>query len=63
MHPCRGGEEVQYLQQRGVKVRCVPGITAASGICAELGIPMTHRGVATSVRFLTGEPGERGMEA
>lgn len=30
------------------------GITAGAGICAELGIPMTHRGVATSVRFLTG---------
>ena len=30
------------------------GVTAGAGICAELGIPMTHRGVATSVRFLTG---------
>ena len=29
-------------------------MTAGAGICAELGIPMTHRGVATSVRFLTG---------
>lgn len=38
----------------GIPTYCVPGITAASGICAELGIPLTHRGVATSVRYLTG---------
>lgn len=56
----RGGEEVQYLQSKGIKVYCVPGITAASGICAELGIPMTHRGVATSMRFLTGHSREGG---
>lgn len=61
--PCchRGGEEVQYLQQQGIAVQCVPGITAAAGICAELGIPMTHRGVATSVRFLTGHAREGGQ--
>lgn len=50
----RGGEEMEYLEDKGVKVYCVPGITAAAGIGAELGIPMTHRGLATSVRFLTG---------
>lgn len=58
----RGGEEVQYLQARGIKVHCVPGITAAAGICAELGLPMTHRGVATSARFLTGHSREGGEE-
>jgi uroporphyrin-III C-methyltransferase len=45
---------VAYLQARGIQVLAVPGITAAAGICAELGVPMTHRGVATAVRFLTG---------
>lgn len=52
---------MQYLQQQGITVQCVPGITAAAGICAELGIPMTHRGVATSVRFLTGHAREGGQ--
>lgn len=39
------------------------GITAASGISAELGIPLTHRGVATSVRFLTGHAQDGGEDA
>lgn len=56
----RGGEEMMYLQERGIPVRCVPGITAASGISAELGIPLTHRGLATSVRLLTGHSREGG---
>jgi uroporphyrin-III C-methyltransferase len=59
----RGGEEVQYLKSRGIKVHCIPGITAAAGICAELGIPMTHRGVATSARFLTGHSREGGEDS
>jgi siroheme synthase len=52
---------VQYLAAQGITVQCVPGVTAAAGICAELGIPMTHRGLATSVRFLTGHTREGGQ--
>ncbi len=50
----RGGEEQQYLAAKGIACHVIPGITAASGICAELGIPLTHRGVATGVRYITG---------
>ena len=39
---------------RGHEVHIVPGITAAAGVGSELGIPLTHRGTATSVRLLTG---------
>ncbi|KAF5750673.1 uroporphyrinogen-III C-methyltransferase [Tripterygium wilfordii] len=58
----RGGEEMDFLQQQGIQVKIVPGITAASGIAAELGIPLTHRGVATSVRFLTGHSRKGGKD-
>jgi uroporphyrin-III C-methyltransferase len=50
----RGGEEMEYLRSRGVRVRIVPGITAAAGISAGLGVPLTHRDHANSVRFITG---------
>lgn len=50
----RGGEETDFLEQCGVRVVAVPGITAASGISASLGIPLTMRGLATSVQYLTG---------
>ncbi|KAJ9174435.1 hypothetical protein P3X46_013078 [Hevea brasiliensis] len=58
----RGGEEMDFLQQQRIQVKVIPGITAASGIAAELGIPLTHRGVANSVRFLTGHSRKGGTD-
>ncbi|XVF71197.1 hypothetical protein PTKIN_Ptkin12aG0016800 [Pterospermum kingtungense] len=58
----RGGEEMEFLQQQGIQVKVIPGITAASGIAAELGIPLTHRGVSNSVTFLTGHSRKGGTD-
>jgi uroporphyrin-III C-methyltransferase / precorrin-2 dehydrogenase / sirohydrochlorin ferrochelatase len=50
----RGGEEMEYLKSRGIDVEVVPGITAALGAAAAAGIPLTHRGRASAVTFVTG---------
>jgi len=50
----RGSEEGIFLQQQGVPVEMVPGITAAMAGPAYAGIPVTHRNVATTVTFITG---------
>jgi uroporphyrin-III C-methyltransferase/precorrin-2 dehydrogenase/sirohydrochlorin ferrochelatase len=50
----RGGEEVLALQRAGVPVRVIPGVSAALAAPAAAGIPVTHRGVAASVAFVTG---------
>lgn len=50
----RGSEEAEHLARHGVAFEIVPGVTAASGISAALGIPLTHRGLSTGVRFVTG---------
>jgi uroporphyrin-III C-methyltransferase/precorrin-2 dehydrogenase/sirohydrochlorin ferrochelatase len=51
----RGGEEVDYLRQRGISVELVPGITAALGCAAAVGIPLTHRDHAQAVTLATGQ--------
>jgi uroporphyrin-III C-methyltransferase len=50
----RGGEELQALLSSGVEVEVVPGVTAGIAVPAMLGIPVTHRGLARGVTFVTG---------
>lgn len=50
----RGGEECLALAGAGVPFRVVPGVSSGVGGLAYAGIPVTHRGLATSVTFVTG---------
>ena len=50
----RGSEEAEYLIKHNIAFEYIPGITAASACSAYAGIPLTHRGVASSVRLITG---------
>jgi len=50
----RGTEEGLALHAAGIAVEYIPGITAAQGVAATTGVPLTHRGLASSVRYVTG---------
>jgi uroporphyrin-III C-methyltransferase/precorrin-2 dehydrogenase/sirohydrochlorin ferrochelatase len=50
----RAGEEIAFLERHGIAVDMVPGITAASAMASRLGVSLTHRDHAQSVRFVTG---------
>ncbi len=54
----RGGEEAEALAQAGIGYEVVPGVSSAFAAPAAAGIPVTHRGLATSVTVVTGHVGD-----
>lgn len=50
----RAGEEMEQLETADIPVAVVPGISAAVAMASELGLSLTHRDFAHSVRFVTG---------
>ncbi len=50
----RGGEEAEALISAGIPWEVVPGISSGAAAAAYAGIPITHRGISSSVTFITG---------
>lgn len=50
----RGGEEAQACAARGIPFEVVPGVTAGIAASAYAGVPVTQRGLAAAVAFVTG---------
>ena len=50
----RAGEEIEMLESNGIAVSVVPGISAGLALASRLGVSLTHRDHAQSVRFVTG---------
>ena len=48
----RGGEEALACAEAGVEFEMVPGVSAALGAASYAGIPLTHRGVSSTVAFV-----------
>lgn len=59
----RGGEELEAMRAAGVAVFVVPGVTAALACAASAGIPLTHRGHAQAVTFVTAQGRAGGADA
>ncbi len=50
----RGGEETEALATANIPFEIIPGVSAAIGVPAYAGIPLTHRDMASSLAIITG---------
>jgi len=59
----RGGEEAKTLAENEIPFEVVPGVSSAVAVPAYAGIPITHRGIASSVTIVTGHKSSEKSEA
>lgn len=55
----RGSEEISYAQKNGLETAVVSGITSSIAVPANVGIPLTARGISESFWVITGTTSER----
>lgn len=58
----RGAEELTYLRSYHIQTEVIPGVSSATGIPSSLGIPLTARGVSSSVAFVSGHGEEESSQ-
>jgi uroporphyrin-III C-methyltransferase len=56
----RGGEELQACRAAGIECHVVPGVSSGLAAGASAGAPLTHRGLAQAVTFVTGHAASGG---
>ncbi|MGC8580850.1 MAG: uroporphyrinogen-III C-methyltransferase [Thermoplasmata archaeon] len=49
----RGGEEIEFMKKENIKYEVIPGITSAIGVPTNVGLPLTHRDVSSSVMIVS----------
>lgn len=50
----RGADEIEYFRSYHIDIEIIPGISSATGILSGMGVPLTARGVSSSVAFVSG---------
>ncbi len=56
-----GGEEVEFLKSNFVEVSVIPGVTTASAMASLTQVPLTHRGISSSVAFISGHAAQAAL--
>jgi uroporphyrinogen III methyltransferase/synthase len=56
-----GGEEIEFLQSNFVDVTVIPGVSSGIAVSSLTKVPLTHRGIASSVAFVTGHSPETSL--
>lgn len=59
----RGSEEIDYARDKGLETAVVSGITSSIAVPANVGIPLTKRGVSESFWVITGTTSKRKLSA
>ncbi len=49
-----GGEEIEFLERNLIEVEIIPGVSSGIAVASLLRVPLTHRGISSSIAFISG---------